>query len=99
MSFRSPATKQSPLKLRAPSVSPRRVPLDGNGGGDWPLLSAEQPRTHLALERADGSRGSIVGAYRVVRHLGTGSTTTVETVRELTGAHLAMAWDCGRLGG
>jgi hypothetical protein len=52
-------------------------------------------RTHLVLERADGSRGSIVGAYRVVRHLGTGSTTTVETVRELTGAQLARPGTAG----
>jgi hypothetical protein len=93
-----PATREPRVELPVPWLSASRVPLDGNGGEDWPRLSAEQPHTRLHLERADGSRGSITGAYRVVRYLDNGSTTTVETVRELAGAQLAMAWDCGRFG-
>jgi hypothetical protein len=61
------------------------------------MLVAEQPHTRLDLERADGSRGSIVGAYRVVRQVfENGSAVGDETVRELTGAQVAVAWDCGR---
>jgi hypothetical protein len=78
-------------------VSVHRIPLDGNGGLDWPLLVAEQPHTRVDLVRADGSRGSIVGAYRVVRHVvKDGSVIRDETVRGRTGAQVAMAWDCGR---
>ena len=92
-----PATREPPVKHGVPWVSVNRVPLDGNGGLDWPLLVAEQPHTRLVLERADGSRGSIVGAYRVVRQVfKNGSAVGDETVRELTGAQVAVAWDCGR---
>ena len=92
-----PATREPPVKHGVPWVSVNRVPLDGNGGLDWPLLVAEQPHTRLVLERADGSRGSIVGAYRVVRHVfKDGSVVRDETVRERTGAQVAVAWDCGR---
>jgi hypothetical protein len=92
-----PATKEPPLQprnFRAPWVVASRQPPDGNGGEDRPFLVAERPQTRLHLDRADGTRGSIVGAYRVVRGVSRGSTTTIETVRNLTGAQLAMTWNC-----
>jgi hypothetical protein len=93
-----PAVKQPPVQIRVPSVSLSRTPLDGNGGEGQPFLSAERPQTRLNLDRADARRGSIVGAYRVIRYVHSGSTTAIQTIRELTGAQLAMAWDCGRFG-
>jgi hypothetical protein len=92
-----PATRKPPLEHRVPWVRVSRMPLAGVGGEEWPMLSAEQPQTRLELERADGSRGSIVGAYRVIWHvLHNGSAVRTETVRQLTGAQAAMAWDCGK---
>ncbi|HEV3015038.1 MAG TPA: hypothetical protein VG499_17320, partial [Actinomycetota bacterium] len=92
-----PATKEPPLQprnLQAPWAINSRLRLDGEDDGS-PTLVAERPQTRLELARADGSKGSIVGAYRVVRYVSGGSTTTVDTVRDLTGAQLAMAWNCG----
>ena len=94
-----PATKEPPLQprnFRAPWVVASRQPPDGNGGEDRPLLIAERPQAHLVLDRADGTKGSITGAYRVVRTVTTGTSPTVEIVRDLTGAQLAMTWNCTR---
>jgi hypothetical protein len=93
-----PAVKEpqlQPQNLRAPWAAASRLRLDGSEDPRWPFLIAERPQTRLDLDRADGSKGSIVGAYRVVRGVRRGSATTVETVRGLTGAQLAMAWNCG----
>jgi hypothetical protein len=93
-----PATRDAPpVRRRVPWVTVRRTPLDGNGGLEWPSVSAERPDTRLTLERADGGRGSIVAPYRVVRAVYRGeSIERVETVGERTGAQVAVAWDCGR---
>ena len=92
-----PAVKEPPLQprnFRTPWAVASLRPLDGNGGEDQPFLVAEQPQAHLQVDRADGTKGSIVGAYRVVRGVRSGAATTIQTIRELTGAQLAMAWNC-----
>jgi hypothetical protein len=92
-----PAVKEPPLQprnFRTPWAVASLRPLDGNGGEDQPFLVAEQPQAHLQVDRADGTKGSIVGAYRVVRGVRSGAATTIQTVRELTGAQLTMAWNC-----
>jgi hypothetical protein len=39
----------------------------------------------------------VLGAYRVIRHVfDNGSVVRTGTVRQLTGAQAAMAWDCGK---
>jgi len=91
-----PATKEPPVKPRnfqAPWVSASRLRLDGEDDGA-PDMIAERPQTLLKLDRADGTKGSIVGAYRVVRSVSTGTTPAVATVRGITRAQLAMSWNC-----
>jgi hypothetical protein len=91
-----PAVKEPPLQprnLQAPWAVVSRLRLDAEDFGS-PDLVAERPQTRLDLDRADGTKGSIVGAYRVVQFVHRGSTSTAHTVRDLTGAQLAMAWNC-----
>ena len=87
------AVKEPPHSL-LPSAGAHLVPPGGNRGEVPPFLTAEPSHTHLEIGNADGTNGRIVGPYRVVRAVKKATNHTVMTPGELTGAQLAMAWNC-----
>jgi hypothetical protein len=63
-------------------------PKNQRDPGSFPFVEVYGPHVQVHLSKQNGRKGSIVGPYSIIQG------TTYKTLRQPTGAQVAIAWNC-----
>lgn len=63
-------------------------PQNQRDPGTFPFVEVYRPQVRVHLSKPNGRRGSIVGPYSIIQGM------TYKTLRQPTGAQVAIAWNC-----
>jgi hypothetical protein len=60
----------------------------------FPFVEVYGPQVQVHLSKQNGRKGTIVGPYSIIQPVTTAQGTVYKTLRQPTGAQVAIAWNC-----
>jgi hypothetical protein len=63
-------------------------PKNQRDPGSFPFVEVYGPQVQVHLSKPNGRKGTIVGPYSIIQGM------TYKTLRQPTGAQVAIAWNC-----
>jgi hypothetical protein len=69
-------------------------PKNPRDPGTFPFVEVYGPQVRVHLSKQNGRKGTIVGPSSIVQQVRTAQGTVSKTLRQPTGAQVAIAWNC-----
>jgi len=69
-------------------------PKNPRDPGTFPFVEVYGPQVRVHLSKQNGRKGTIVGPYSIIQPVTTAQGTSYKTLRQPTGAQVAIAWNC-----